>query len=553
MKWFKIAIAAALASALALLTLHSVPAKFLVNTVKSRIEAETGYRLRVGGETSVGFWPAPSVSLHEVTFLTGEDKGGEERLTAERVTAVVSLRDFLFGGARIAELSLSRPTLRLPLPRDRMVPAPGAAAVTDGGGRVLPAIDRLAVEDGTIAFYDQSGRDEGQVDRVNFEATHALAAPGLSVTGSLYLGSQPVDVDLQSRTLPEDFGRLAIPIQVAVRAPGLLEYPLSLNAELRSRNSAIAVNTLSGKFGDSIFNGWANVDLAAGKPEITADLDFNALQLAAPDRGGVPQDAALGAPWSDDQYDFDPLNYFDARMRISAADLSVGSLRTSLVALDTRLDKGVLQAKLVNAALYGGTVEGTLTLDASGALPAHAIDLHLAGVNALPLLSAAANFDSLEGVVQADIDVLSTGASANAVIYSLGGAADVRLYTGALRGVDVAKITHSLSNTILNGWQWNASDQTPLNALTAHFDLANGVARTNNLTLSGPVVQMSGAGNIDISTKTLQMKVNPRLVEAAQTIASARDLPGSGQDAAAGIPVVITGRWSAPRIFSDSQ
>ena len=550
MKWFRIAIAAALASAVALLTWLGAPANFLVDRVKSRIEAETGYRLRVGGETSVRFWPAPSVSLRDVTFLTGD--GGDQRLAAEQVGAVLSLRDFLFGEARIAELSLSRPTLRLSLPRDRIVPAPGAAAVADGGS-VLPAIDRVAVEDGTIAFYDRSGRDAGQVNRVNFEATHAPAAPGLSVTGSLYVGSQPVDVDLQSRTLPEDFARLAIPIHVTVRAPGLWQNPLALNAELRARNSAVAVNTLSGNIGDSVFNGWANVDFAAGKPDITADLDFNTLQLPAPDGGGAPQDTALGAPWSDEQYDFDPLNYFDARMRVSAADVSVGSLRTTLVALDTRLSKGVLQAKLVNAALYGGSVEGTLTLDASGALPAHAIDLHLAGVEALPLLSAAANFSSLEGVVQADIDVLSTGASANAVIYSLGGAADVRLYGGAVRGVDVAKITHSVTNTILNGWQWNASDRTPLNALTAHFDLASGVARTTNLTLSGPVVQMTGAGNIDISTKTLQMKVNPRLVGEAQTIASARDLPGPGQGAGAGIPVVIAGRWSAPRIFPDPQ
>jgi AsmA protein len=551
MKWFKIAIA--VAAVLALLTLLSAPANFLVDTVKSRIEAETGYRLRVGGETSVRFWPAPSISLRDVTFLTGGAKDGEERLKAERVRAVLSLRDFLFGQARIAELSLSRPTLRLPLRRDRTALAPGGGPAPGGRGRVLPAIDRIAVEDGTIAFYGQSVSDEGQLNRVNFEVAHAPAARGLSVTGSLYVGSQPVDFDLQSRTLPEDFDRLAIPIQVSVRAPGLLQNPLSLNAELRARNSAIAVNALSGKIGDSVFNGWANVDFAAGKPDITADLDFNTLLLPAPDRGGAQQDTALSESWSDVQYDFDPLNYFDARMRVSAADLSVGSLHTTLVALEARLGKGILQAKLVNAALYGGTAEGTLTLDASGVLPAHAIDLHLAGVNALPLLSAATNFDSLEGIMQADIDVLSTGASANAVIYSLGGAADVRLYGGAVRGLDVAKIRHNLNNTILNGWQWNASDRTPLNALTAHFDLANGVARTNNLTLSGPVVQMSGAGNIDISTKTLQLKVNPSLIDLPQNIASARDLPGPGQGAGAAMPVVIEGRWSAPRIFPGSQ
>jgi AsmA protein len=99
------------------------------------------------------------------------------------------------------------------------------------------------------------------------------------------------------------------------------------------------------------------------------------------------------------------------------------------------------------------------------------------------------------------------------------GPAAVDLNIDAVRGTDVAKITHSLSDKTLNGWQSNASDRTPLNAVTVHFDLANGVARTNSLALSGPVVQMSGAGTIDKSTKTLQMKVNPRIADGQQNIA----------------------------------
>ena len=46
------------------------------------------------------------------------------------------------------------------------------------------------------------------------------------------------------------------------------------------------------------------------------------------------------------------------------------------------------------------------------------------------------------------------------------GPAAVDLDIDAVRGTDVAKITHSLSDKTLNGWQWNASDRTPLNAVT---------------------------------------------------------------------------------------
>ncbi len=85
MIWIKIAIAAV--SALALLIFLGFPSNFLVDTVRSRIEAGTGYRLRFGGETTVRFWPAPAISF----------------------------RALAFGRDRIAELSLRRPALRLPL------------------------------------------------------------------------------------------------------------------------------------------------------------------------------------------------------------------------------------------------------------------------------------------------------------------------------------------------------------------------------------------------------------------------------------------------------
>ena len=196
-------------------------------------------------------------------------------------------------------------------------------------------------------------------------------------------------------------------------------------------------------------------------------------------------------------------------------------------------------------------MDGTAVLDASGVLPAHALSLRLAGVNALPFLTDTASFDSLEGAMQADINVLATGSSEQAAMYSLGGTVDVHLSNGGVRGIDVAKITHNIASTVLDGWQWNASDRTPLTDLTAHFVLTNGVAATDDLTLSGPVVQMTGAGTIDISTKTLQMKVNPRLVDGGQDVASAASSAGAGQGGGFGVPVTIQGGWSDPRLVPD--
>ena len=244
-------------------------------------------------------------------------------------------------------------------------------------------------------------------------------------------------------------------------------------------------------------------------------------------------------------------------MRLSAVDFAVASFHLAPVSLETTINSGVLQAKLVNTALYGGTADGAILLDASGATPTHALNVQLNGVSALPLLTDVAAFDSLEGAMAANIDVHAAGGSQQAAVSSLAGAVDVHLSNGAVRGIDLAKIMHDLTNTILNGWQWNANDKTPLTELSAHFSLANGVATTDNLALAGPVVRMTGVGTIDISAKTLQMRVDPRLVVEQQDTTSTNSPAGSagsagaGQGTGLGVPVVIQGSWSEPRIFPD--
>jgi len=65
MKWLKIAIAGVLVAAVLAIVI-GIPANFLVGVVQSRIETETGYRIRLGGETTISFRPAPTISLRDV-------------------------------------------------------------------------------------------------------------------------------------------------------------------------------------------------------------------------------------------------------------------------------------------------------------------------------------------------------------------------------------------------------------------------------------------------------------------------------------------------------
>ena len=152
---------------------------------------------------------------------------------------------------------------------------------------------------------------------------------------------------------------------------------------------------------------------AAGK----LDLDFQRLDIGTSATG-----AASPAPsspssqpsqrWSTTPIDVNGLNYVDAQIRISAAELNIGEAHFAPAAIDATLASGVLKARVSNLGAYGGQADGDLTVDASAANPTYALRSDLVGVRALPLLKSAADFDKLDGKLQAKIAVRATGGSA---------------------------------------------------------------------------------------------------------------------------------------------
>jgi AsmA protein len=175
----------------------------------------------------------------------------------------------------------------------------------------------------------------------------------------------------------------------------------------------------------------------------------------------------------------------------------------------------------------------------------HALHVDLNGVRALPLLSDLGDFGSLDGRLQSKIDVKASGNSQNAVISSLAGTADVRIQDGQILGINVAKMIRTLTARTLLGWEDNRTESTDLTELSALFQVQEGRAQTTNLRLLGPLVRVTGSGTIDLNSKTLQFKLDPRLV------ASLEGQGGSSNPLGFGVPVNIEGSWSDPRIYPD--
>ncbi|NUS20650.1 MAG: AsmA family protein, partial [Mesorhizobium sp.] len=508
----------------------------------SRVESATGYRLSIDGTTKISLWPTLNVTLNDLTLADPRDRSGITRLTVDSVQADMSLSSLWSGRPEISELVVTRPVFYQPLLRERL-PNAGTSSkplALDVDGA---SIDRVKVADGEVAFSRTRDRVEGRISAINADATVGRDRK-INVTGTARVGDHPTKFDIKATTPAPPAGRLTIPVDFAIDMPDVLKSQLTGHAELRMNGDVVMINGVNGRLGDGTFNGWASVDIAS-KPLVKVDLDFQRLAIPL----AKSPEGAAGQPWSDAPIDVSGLNYVDAQVRISANEAVIGDARIAPLALDAKLAGGVLKAGTANLGAYGGQISGEVILDATSGAPSFAMHSDLVGVRALPLLQGLAEFDRIDGKLQAKLALRSAGTSQRALMADMQGTAFVNFQDGAIRGINVAQMIRSLTAGTLSGWQDNQDpsreQSTDLSQLSASFRIDKGQAVTTDLNLIGPLVRVTGAGTIALDTKMMGFRVEPKLVMTTEGQGRANEPVGFG------IPVMIQGSWSQPRIYPD--
>jgi AsmA protein len=536
----------------ALLLLIGIPSGFLTSTIQDRVERETGYRLTIAGATKIGIWPSLHVTLNDLTLEDPQHRDTSKRLTVGSVEADVTLRSVWSGQPQITELAIVHPTVYVPLLRERIAapnsPSRPAPSSSETDAKAF-AVDHVTITGGAAEFSNVRDRVNNRIEGINADARIG-ADRKLAVTGSASAGDRPLKFGIKA-TLPTfPVERQNIPVELTLDDSSPLQAALSGKAEVRLSGSVVMINGLTGTLGDGAFNGWASVDLSS-KPLVKLDLDFQRLDVAvskaavssSPPASVSP--ASGSSPWSNESINVNRLNYIDLQVRVSAAEMNIGGAHFAPAAIDAVLASGVLKTTFSNLGVYEGQANGELTVDVSAGDPAYTLRCDLAGVRALPLLRSAADFDKLDGKMQAKIIAHSAGASQRAIMSNLDGTVFAIFQDGAIRGLNVAQMIRSLTSGTLSGWQEGKEQTTDLSQLSASFRIDKGQATTSDLTLVGPLVKMTGAGTIDLAGKQLAFRVEPKLVLTTEGQGRAADPVGLG------IPVIIDGPWGQPRIYPE--
>ena len=188
--------------------------------------------------------------------------------------------------------------------------------------------------------------------------------------------------------------------------------------------------------------------------------------------------------------------------------------------------------------LAGGQVTEKASINVASYPAKWKESVHITGVQAGPLLKAAANTDMLTGAMAMDTSFRATGLT-EAAVKSLNGHGKVLFRDGKLKGFDIAGAIRKFTNPAA----YKAGPkETDFAQLSGSFNVINGVANNQDLFLSSPLLRVTGKGIVNLVSKTMDYHVKPRVVGT---------LKGQGDSVlrkGLTVPLHITGPFASPKV-----
>ena len=481
----------------------------------------------------------------------------------------------------------------------------GAEGTADAGGNGLAnlTLGDVRIENGQVTFVDGASGETTVVSGINMvlslpdlaspfngegsftfkDKTLNLATSLASPKSLMDGGTSDATVIIESEPLNVSFNGSvaqagAVTGKVDLSIPSLSGLALWMEQPLDPASPAPEVIKVSGTLdmnGDNIaFNGAEvtiddlkargdiAVNMGGDRPSITANLESDMLDLnpylPQPEEGAGQADGSedasggsadggdsLAQDWSDEEIDFSGLDAANADLTFDLAGLKVQAIEIGRSRLHIVVNNGSATVDLLEAALYGGNGTAHVEIDRSGARPAIAKTFSATGIQAEPLLAAAAGFDKLSGTADLNMDITTTGVSQKQFVENLFGNGNFIFRDGAFKGINIAAMVRDLSIESI-GQAVSPTESTDFAELSGTYNIQNGMLANDDLFMSAPLFRMDGQGNVNMPDKTLDYTITPKATASLEG-QGAEDTSGFG------IPVNVRGPWASPAITPDLE
>ncbi|HEY8085828.1 MAG TPA: AsmA family protein [Methylophilaceae bacterium] len=320
----------------------------------------------------------------------------------------------------------------------------------------------------------------------------------------------------------------------------------NIRIDLKGDGEKLSLDPFSAKIDDSQVKAVLGITRFQS-PQFSFNIDIDRLDA---DRYITKSDPAPKKTTNaDTPIDLSALKTLSASGEAHFGSLKVANIKTANVKLDMKADGGVVALAPFSADLYQGSMNGSLNVDAR-AVPAITFKQDMKGVAVGPLMVDAINNDMLEGKGTVNVNVSTRGGTVSALKKALNGTAALNLADGAVKGIDIAGTIRNIKSKFSFSGNTVNSDQkqkTDFSEMSASFNIKNGVAHNDDLSIKAPVLRITGSGDIDIGNETLNYVAKPTVV------ASLKGQGGTDLDKLNGLtfPIKLSGTFSDPKYGLD--
>jgi AsmA protein len=217
------------------------------------------------------------------------------------------------------------------------------------------------------------------------------------------------------------------------------------------------------------------------------------------------------------------------------------------VKVQARAGKINLEQKI--GAFYNGSQSGSVNLNVAGKTPLMQIENQAIDIQAGPLLQDLINKDKFDGKGNFQASLQTSGNSINAIKRGLDGNLNFRFENGAVKGINLAQMLRE-GQAKLKGEKLPADaapPQTDFSELGGSAVIRQGVLDNQDLLAKSPFLRVTGAGQVNLVSETLDYLVKPVIVS------TAAGQGGEGLEQLKGVPVPVklTGPYASPKYSID--
>jgi len=553
----------------------------VAGAAEAAIYRETGLSFSYSGLPGISLWPDTAVTLDDVALATPQS--GRPVVAAPEIRLKLD-RILTWDEPAIASIVLTDPQINMTIGRDGK---PGWVFGKKAEAAPPPELS-VRLTNGHLTYLDERTGFTFTVDEIEADTTVSGMDGEFNAKGGVVWNKEPINFTLflkSLRRLSEDgspidlnFSSPSLTLALSGRAATAQSFSVTGQATAKSDDLRLLALWLGNKLSGS--RGFANFEMSgsfeaspqaiafrkgrfslddmhgqgdllltngAGRLRIDANLGLDRIDLNVY-RGAEPYASALTLledRWSTDPLSFEALKNMDARLRLAANQIDYGELKTGPARVSGDLKNGILDLRLDDISLYGGTAAARLRLDGRNALPAVALSFAGTHLDSEPALRGAMSFGKVAGSLSTSFSATTLGSSVAEMVSRLAGSGSFRITDGSITDLDLPAVIHQAAESIQDGWPLDPSRKTPFEALSGSYTIEDGIIAIQDLALASPQLAITLRGEIDIARQALDLASESRLATEQKTSGKAPSF------ATFPVPVIFKGRWISPRIYPD--